>query len=89
MLEALAGAEVSNKKGRKRYVHNVSKKVQRVVKEAKHAKRVLNEEWPETVTCKVCYKKKVPVDNAIFRLSISGKSGYWVCKEHLEQKFAK
>jgi hypothetical protein len=79
-MEGLQGAEV-RREPKRIYVRNVVKKAK---KETTKIKRVLNAEWPETVTCGVCYKKDVPVEDAILRLGITGSRGdYWMCKSHL------
>jgi hypothetical protein len=64
----------------KRYYRGISKK--KVVSEIKKAAKVLG--WPESVTCKVCYKKNVPIDEAILRQGINSRKGdYWICSKCL------
>jgi hypothetical protein len=81
-MKGLQGVEVKEARQPKRiYVRNGTN---RIAKETRKVRRVLNNEWPETITCKVCYKKDVPVDDAILRLGINGERGnYWMCKSHL------
>jgi len=65
-----------------RFSKNVRNAVNKAKDEAKFAKKVLG--WPSTVTCQICYKKDVPVDDAILRLGINSERGnYWMCRKHL------
>ena len=66
----------------RRYYRGVSKKVQKAIKEAKKAKRVLG--WPEKVTCDCCYKQ-IDFDKAERRLGGIGfgRGSYYICKSHI------
>jgi len=84
-MEGIKGAFVEEKRQPRRiYIRpqGTNKKINRIIKEVKKVRRVLG--WPETMTCKVCYKKKVPIDKAILRQGINGRRGnYWMCRSHL------
>lgn len=70
----------------KRYVRGTSTKVKRLVASVnegiKKAKRVSG--FPEYINCKVCYAKKVSIDNAVHVLGGGGNGrSYYMCQKHL------
>lgn len=71
---------MENKKPTRCYVRNV---IKNATKEIKKAKRVLG--FPAQINCKVCYKKGVPLDEAVFVEGggTQGHYGFWMCNDHL------
>lgn len=49
----------------------------------KVSRRFSDRGWPETVLCKVCYKR-IPFEKSEYRLGGDGAGrGYYICQSHL------
>jgi len=70
-MDGLKGVAIEERrKPRRIYIRNHSKKVRRIVEEAKKVKRVLG--WPEQAVCKICYgRNKQSVRYATRRKTLS------------------
>lgn len=66
----------------KRYYRPVYKKAE---KESGDKKLVEKRGWPKQIECKVCFKKNVPIEEAILQTGggTMGHRAYFMCLNHL------